>query len=142
MCRKLAPIELTITAGFLNLAAASPTITEEEKPIVAEMQQLVKDLRANWETPKAQRLWSLSASKVLVEEEKFMKESNGARCAIGWVLKMANEEAEAKMAADLAALLAAKSAAPVVAPNVPTNNGVVADTTTTTTEQTVQMCIQ
>lgn len=100
MCRKLSKLELIIAAGSVNLMLLDPSIEQPQVTVLSEMKTIISELRAKWDQPKAQRLWSLSSDKVLVEDPEFKTESKGAKCVLTFCIELAEAKAEEKIAED------------------------------------------
>ena len=133
MCRKLTKLELIVAAGSVNLMLLDPTIEQLQATVLNEMKTIISELKAKWDQPKAQRLWSLSTDKVLIEDPDFKKESKGAKCVLTFLIEMAEVKTEEQFAEELKILqqqLAGTS--PTTAPTV---SAPVATTPTTSTAQ-------
>lgn len=90
MSYKLSPSDLALVSIFINIAKAVATAkavpsTDPKLQLVLEAETCVAKLKAGFDPAVSNRLWNISKDPLLINDPEFIKETNGAKCAISFI---------------------------------------------------------
>lgn len=90
MSYKLSPSDLSLVSIFIKIAKAAGTAksvpaTDTKLQLIIEAEECIAKLKAGFDPAVSNRLWNISKDPILVNDSEFIKETNGAKCAISFI---------------------------------------------------------